>query len=39
MRFGRIANCAKYRIDQQFKSLPVFKISIIFEIEDILKIK
>ena len=33
MRFDKIASGAEYRIDEQFKNLPIFGISIIFEIK------
>ena len=33
MRFGEIASGAEYRIDEQFKNLPTFGVSIIFKIE------
>ena len=38
MRFGKIVSGAEYRIDEQVKNLPIFKISIVFGIERILKI-
>ena len=38
MRFGEIASSAEYRIKQQLKNLPIFRISIIFEIKKTVKI-
>ena len=38
MRFGKIASGAEYRIDQQFKNMPIFRTSNICEIKKILKI-
>ena len=38
MRIGKIASSAGYRIDKQFQNLIILGISIIFQIEKILKI-
>ena len=35
MWFGKITSGAKYRIDQKFKKISIFRISIIFEIKKI----
>ena len=38
MRTGEIASSAEYRMDKQFQNLPIFGISIVFQIEEILEI-
>ena len=38
MRIGEIASIAEYRIDKQLQNLIIFGISIVFQIEKILKI-
>ena len=38
MRIGKIANIEEYRMDKQFQNLLIFGISIVFQIEKILKI-
>ena len=38
MRIGEIASSAEYRMDKQFQNLLTFEISIVFQIEKILKI-
>ena len=38
MRIGEIASGAEYRMMEQFQNLPIFGISIVFQIEKILKI-
>ena len=38
MRIGRIASSAEYRMDKKFQNLLIFRISIVFQIEKILKI-
>ena len=37
MRMGKIASSAEYRMDKQFQNLLIFGISIVFQIEKILK--
>ena len=37
MRIGKIASSAKYRMDKQSQNLLIFWISIVFQIEQILK--
>ena len=38
IKIGEIASAAKYRINEQFQNLPIFEISVVFQIEKILKI-
>ena len=38
MRIGKIASSAEYRMDEQFQNWLIFGISIVFQIEKILKI-
>ena len=38
MKFDEIASVAEYRINEQIQNLPIFGISIVFEIEKNLKI-
>ena len=38
MRIGKIASIAEYRMDKQFQNLLIFRISIVLQIEKILKI-
>ena len=38
MGIGKIVSCAEYRMDKQFQNLLIFGISIVFQIEKILKI-
>ena len=38
MRIGKIASGADYRMNEELKNLPIFGISIIFQIEKILNI-
>ena len=37
MRIGQIAIGAEYRMDEQFQNLQIFGISIVFQMEKILK--
>ena len=37
MRIGKVASGAKYRMMEQFRNLPIFGISIVFQIEKIMK--
>ena len=39
MRIGEIARSAGYRMDEQFQNLLIFRISVVFEIDKILKIR
>ena len=38
IRIRKIANGAEHRMDEQFQNLSIFEISIVFQIERILKI-
>ena len=38
MRIGKIASSAEYRMDKRFHNLLIFGISIVFQLEKILKI-
>ena len=38
MRIGKIASSVEYRMDKQFQNLLIFGISIVFQIQEILKI-
>ena len=38
MRIGKTASSAEYRMDKAFQNLLIFGISIVFQIEKILKI-
>ena len=38
MRISKIASGAEYRMDKQFQNLLIFWISIVFQIENFLKI-
>ena len=38
MKIGKIARSAEYRMDKQYQNLLIFWISIVFQIEKILKI-
>ena len=38
MGVGKISRCAEYRMDEQFQNLPIFEISIIFQIMKIMKV-
>ena len=38
MKIGGIASSAEYRMDKQFQNFLIFGISIVFQIEKILKI-
>ena len=38
MRIGTIASSAEYQMDEKFQNLLIFEISIVFQIQKILKI-
>ena len=38
MKIGKIASSAEYRMDKKFQNLIIFRISMVFQIEQILKI-